>query len=387
MRTIAVTCLLVCLATSMAFHPLSHSTTSRPNRILQDVRSRQLTFESAANQGRVCQAQNTLVVMSAFGGKGEEKTSNDAPPSPRRASRLQRWKRRVVTASRTLLLASAFFAAKSKPAEAKFSYEIREERKYSIRPGATQEQASQLVEGEVPEDIEEAKSVFDKVNSEPSATPSAPESKKASAPKSNSFDYGDEDEDGDDDFSDFDGPTNVRAAPLTGGKASASRSQRAASEQLQSSSRSQFSGIDTSKTKTRGMYVKVSVGLFIPTWGAMGVREFVRRRKEEVYVQKGLQILEAQKAEYFNVTETTPDSDIEDELKDLKDDEDEDDEDDDDDDDDEEDGPDFRSRSKGPKKPSGGDGSGGSSGDGEGPGYGKPSDDDLKRLGDLFNKS
>ena len=147
-----------------------------------------------------------------------------------------------------------------------------------------------------------------------------------------------------------------------------------------------------SETQNKMLTLKVSVGLFIPTWGAMGVREFVRRRKEEQYVKKGLEILEAQKAEYFNITETTPDSDIEDELKDLKDSDDDenedadqdDDDDDDDDDDEEEDDDDEPPTRRSPKRPSGGPTSGGGGDDGDG---GRPSEDDLKRLGDIFNKS
>ena len=139
-----------------------------------------------------------------------------------------------------------------------------------------------------------------------------------------------------------------------------------------------------SETQNKMLTLKVSVGLFIPTWGAMGVREFVRRRKEEQYVKKGLEILEAQKAEYFNITETTPDSDIEDELKDLKDSDDDENEDADEDDDEEEDDDDEPPTRRSPKRPSGGPTSGGGGDDGDG---GRPSEDDLKRLGDIFNKS
>ncbi len=306
------------------------------------------------------------------------------------SNRLRRWRKRLSKFGKTIILASALLVPRSKPAEAKFAYEIREERKYSIRPGATQEQASKLIEGEVPDDISESKSIFDtqsqseKDQVERQKQQQQQQLNPQQKPKS-AFDYGDEDDE-EDDYLEF----QERSSVASSKKGLASQAERKVAERLQSTTRSQFSGIDPSKTKSRALYLKVSVGLFIPTWGAMGVREFVRRRKEEVYVKKGLEILEAQKAEYFNVTETTSDSDIEDELKDLKDgdedddsDDDADDADDDDDDDEEPKTPPPSSR-KGPKRPSGGGGSDGNSG---GSGDGRPSDDDLKRLGDLFNKS
>lgn len=360
--------------------------------------------------------QPTMVLLAS---PQNDNSHNDNDDDDNNTSSLSRWDRvtrrggirkRLGQFVKTMFLTSTVFLARGpKPAEAKFAYEIRDERKYSIRPGATQEQAQQLVEGQVPEDIPETKSVFnvagttmDTNRDESSSSSSSSSSKQKST---STFDYGNED-DGDDDFSEFQDVTKSSSSARSLSSSSskkkvlATRAEKKSAERLKASTRSQFTGIDPSRTKSRALYLKVSVGLFIPTWGAMGAREFVRRRKEEAYVKKGLEILAAQKAEYFNVTETTPDSDIEDELKDLKDDEDDDDDDDeeddddddsddDDDDDDEPDTPPPSSSSrKGPKRPSGGggnkDGSGGSGGD---PGYGKPSDDDLKRLGDLFNKS
>jgi hypothetical protein len=150
----------------------------------------------------------------------------------------------------------------------------------------------------------------------------------------------------------------------------------------------------------KGLTLKVGAAFFLPTYGTLIVREWYRRRREEAYVQKGLEILEAQKAEYFNITSSTQDSDVSDELKKLKnnetnaEDDDEDDDDDDDDDDDEEeedeDQPPRRRRDP-PRKPSGDGGSpsstGGGTDDKRDPGYGKPSDEDLDRLNKIFGKS
>ena len=320
-------------------------------------------------------------------------TSNATSPSF-----LRRWRKRVSKFSKTLLLASAFLSVAMGPkaAHAKFAHELQDERTMSLRPGVTQDQAIALNEGEVPDDLPEpsTSSTLQNLQHQRQQEQQQSETKKSSSSSSKrSFDYGDDD-DGDD-FDDFldDDDKSRKSSPNT--RTSISKSELSKASDFQSSTKSQFSGMGPKSTaQSRMLTLKVSIGLFIPTWGAMGVREFVRRRKEEKYVKKGLEILEAQKAEYFNITETTPDSDIEDELKDLKDedeDEDEDEEDendgDDDDDDDEEDEEDEDESPprRTPKRPSGGprDDSGGSSGGGDG----RPSEDDLKRLGDIFNKS
>ena len=90
------------------------------------------------------------------------------------------------------------------------------------------------------------------------------------------------------------------------------QSENEASNALKSRTKSEFSGIDTSKSKTKMLYVKVSVGFFVPTYGSLVVREWYRRRKEEAYVQKGLEVLEAQKKEYFGSDEDEEDEDDED---------------------------------------------------------------------------
>jgi len=373
--TLAVVFLDVPIASAFSQPP----NTARGGRNLEsNVKTQYINVRKAptsCNLQEVRRLPSSILLKSQTGSEDED--------SGRSIGRIRRWRKRLSRFGTSALLAASLLGLRGKPAEAKFSYEIRDERKFSIRPGATQEQASQMVEGEIPDGVPETKSVFDtKAQTETE--------EKTPQKKSSDYDYGDEDDD--EDFFDFDG-SGRGSSSAKKGPGSATQNEKAVAERLRASTRSSFSGIDTSKTKTRGLYLKVSVGLFIPTWGAMGVREFVRRRKEEAYVKKGLEILEAQKAEYFNVTETTPDSDIEDELKDMKDgeddedsddDEDDEDDDDDDDDDDEPDSPPPSSR-KGPKRPSGGGDSGGAGG-GD-PGYGRPSDDDLKKLGDLFNRS
>jgi hypothetical protein len=239
-----------------------------------------------------------------------------------------RWRRRVKKFGKTLLLSSAFYAASYSglgprssaggtaggvpPAEAKYSYEIRDDKKFSLRPGVTQEQATQMVEGTVPDDyVPDGKSVFDETAA---AVQDRKEAQARTKQSKNSFDYGDDDEnDGavneDDAFlSEYSDKDQVNLAPSSR-KSSILKSQQAISDRLTSSTRDQFTGIDTAKTKTRSMTVKVSVALFIPTWGAMGAREFFRRRREEVYVKTGLEIMKVQKAEYFNATKTDDDDD------------------------------------------------------------------------------
>ena len=240
--------------------------------------------------GRKQRSPSTMVLKS----EGESNELS-AAPRPSRKGSLGRWRKRLSRFLKGIVLASALtLGPRSKPAEAKFSYEIREERKYSIRPGATREQATQLMDGEVPGDFADSKSVFDEQEMAPSKKKELTMSKSKSK---QTFDYGDDDDEDELDFFDDEGG-NVVKSPSSPSSISASK--KATAEKLHSSTKSSFTGIDTSKTKTRSMYLKVSVGLFIPTWGAMGVREFVRRRKEEAYVKKGLEILEAQKAEYFN---------------------------------------------------------------------------------------
>lgn len=242
------------------------------------------------------------------------------------------------------------------PAQAKFSYELTDTPTKSIRPGMTQTQADLVEQGEL-----DARDF----------TPSQPALQSIQSKTSTVVDYGDDE---DDDYL-----TETDVGPTIGTQADLQASQNLGKV-------SQFAGYHQPKTTT--LTLKVGAAVFVPTFGAQIAREAYRRRKEEIYVKKGLEVLEAQKAEYFNITAKTADSDVEDELKDLKkddddenDDDDEEDDDEEDDEDDQDDEPQSRRRPKKPTPPDDNDG-----GDSD-PGYGKPSDEDLDRLNKMFGKS
>jgi hypothetical protein len=289
------------------------------------------------------------------------------------------------------VLASALTSVTPKAAHAKFSYELQEERTISLRPGASNEQAAKMIAGELPDDLPEsatATATTTTTNQSQEKQAKATTPKKKAATSKNSYDYGDEeDDDGfEEDFSSMD-EDKTKGARRGNTRSSISKSDSAKSADFQAATKAQFSGMGPRSTsQSKLLTLKVSVGLFIPTWGAMGVREYVRRGKEKFYVQKGLEILEIQKAEYFNATEVTDDDDDDDDDEDDDDDDDDDDsdDDDDDDDDDEDDKPSSQRR---PKRPSGSGGDNGGNSDGAGDGSGRASEDDLKRLGDLFDKS
>ena len=292
----------------------------------------------------------------------------DETSRPRRLSWRQRWRRWTLS----LALASSFL--RPAPANAKFSYELRETPTSSLRPGTTRQQAEMVEEGKLDGRSIEAKTAVSESTS--TATPST----KAKASTKASL-YGDDDYD-EDDFDNFLEQEVVSTA---------SQADQMAAQRLQS--KSNFAAYHQGKSKA--LTFKVGVAFFVPTYGALIVREYVRRRREEAYVQKGLEILEAQKAEYFNVTETAADSDVQDALKNLKknetdsdedDDEDDEDDDDDSDDNDKEDKP-PRGRKGGPRRPPGGGGDDGDSSGGAGDGSGRPSDEDLDKLNQMFKRS
>jgi len=273
---------------------------------------------------------------------------------------------------------------------------------YSLRPGVSVEQAEQLSSGIMPDEVRDQ---IDAKTAIGATTAISKEETVANARKKDTLygdldDYDDDDyaadeeEFGDSSYSNMQSPSKQRQKSFGGGESDFST-------EISKGTKTVFSGIssDTSKTKPVSLYAKVSIACFIPTFGLFGVRDYVRNRKEERNVQKAIEIIDAQRAEYFgvdkdgnNITATEADSDIEDELKELKENEedDNDDDDDDNDDDDDDDEPPRRRRSL-PKPPKGpqGDGSGGAGGglddfDGDDDG---PSDEDIQRLGDIFNKS
>ena len=302
----------------------------------------------------------------------QQRLSMSSSESENEPSRLRRWGRswrKRFRRSATILVAASFWATARPAAHAKFSYELNETPTHSLRPGMSKSQAQQLEEGSLDVSEIESSSVF----KQPA------ESTPKTQQPSKTFDYGEEDDEDDDDFL-FDDE---------GSRGSASQADQATAEKLQAKTTREFAAYQ--KGKSKALTIKVGLCFFVPTYGFMIVREYVRRRREEAYVQKGLEILEAQKAEYFNVTSKTDDSDVQDALKGLKKnatktDEDDDDDDDDDEDEDDEDEPPQPTRGgKKPKRPSGGGDEGGDSG-GD-PGYGKPSDEDLERLNKMFGKS
>lgn len=272
-----------------------------------------------------------------------------------------------------------WMTSRSPPAEAKMASDAGRAPTYSLRPGMSADDIKDVLSGK--SDIRDH---------DPARVASLTPASKPRESTSKSI-YGE----GYDDEDDFHLDVDEEEANASGKAATKADQQRATS--MQASQSSQFSGFQ--KKKSTMMYVKVGTGLFIPTFGTMFAREHFRSRREEAYVQKGLEILEAQKAEYFNVTSTSEDSDLEDELKGIKnnstdgdaDDEDNDGEDDDDGNgDDDETGDDDRPR-RGPHRPTGpsGNPNGGNDSGGSGfdPGYGKASDEDRDRLKNLFDKS
>jgi len=277
----------------------------------------------------------------------------------------------------------------SQPAHAKYAYEISEEKTHSLRPGMSSADAEALTEGKVElEDVvKESATIF----SSPPASSSSEE--KSKSKKSSSYDdYGDAYDE--DDLDDEDLDDDPQSADTTTTSV-ASQSDVKIAERMKQATTNSFASAGDPSARSDTVKFKVGVAFFLPTGGFMVGREYVRRRREERYVEKGLEILAAQKAEYFNVTDTkAADSDVQDALKGLKknetntDDDDDDDDDydgDDEDDDDDEPPPSRPSLSRGPKKPLGdGDGSSGGTGGGNSSGDEPP---DLDMLNKMFNKS
>ena len=367
----------------------------------------QSTYGSALDASSSSESLESGDENGDVAGSADDDTSNkNTLPQLSRRTRLKRKLKRVLAIS--IAAASARFAAPVRPANAIYSYEITSnpDRPKSIRPGVSSNQAEQLVDGKMPEELQgSSKSSLLDGSSSSSANESGDTASTSTRKRrfgrgnraerrnkkaTSTFDYGDDE---DEEFAAEDLAMSEQDKLVSGNSASGGSS-NSAFESKKFSFNGEVSSKGTSQT------TKVAVAMFIPTFGAMMVREAVRQRKEEKYVQKGLEILEAQKAEYFGVNTTADDADIEDELKDLKDededdeddedeDEDYDDEDEDDEDEDEDDGR-LSSRpgaNPKPKKPSGGGGSDGGNAGGGSSSSGPPSEEDIKRLGDLFNKS
>jgi len=324
-------------------------------------------------------SQQKRMMSSKHSNNDDDDDSSAKPPVTRR----QRIRRSLKKSLVSFALATSVWTTSRTAANAKFSYELRDQQTTSIRPGMSRTQAEQAKKGELDVDKVESRSVFTKPSAETVEKKTTPKKKK----ESSEFLYQDDED------------NLLEEEDVIGSSVVGSQSDQMVAKRLKSQTTSQFAS--NSKGKSVGLTVKVAIVLFVPTFGAQIIREYVRRGREERYVQKGLEILEAQKKEYFNITETANDSDVADELKGLKknatktgdDDEDEDDDSEDDDESDEDDDePERPSRRRrgGPPKGDGGGDDGGSSGGGgadSDPGYGKPSDEDLDKLNKMFGRS
>lgn len=215
----------------------------------------------------------------------------------------------------------------------------------SLKPGISREEADKLAAGMILDDDNHDIVLGQEASLSSSSSSEKQESvkfKKKNVPKRTSvYDYGQEDYEGDDDEDlDFEFEGDVKESDIS-----------------PSSSGSTSFAMSSSPSKpTTKMYATATFSILVVPVTWLQTREFLRGRREQRYVEKGLEILQAQKAEYFNITTTSDDSDIQDELKDLKNKKDEngqdEDDDDEDDHDEEEDDDDRPSR---PKKPRGGD--------------------------------
>ena len=155
-----------------------------------------------------------LYAQSDNSDENESSSLEHSNHNPKSLSRRQRLRKNLGRITKTLLLASALTFAAPRQAEAKFSHELKEERTLSLRPGVTQDQATKLNEGEIPDDLPEAPKTF--LQSETSKVEI--EKKKAVA-KKKSFDYGDEEED-----DDFDLEAEFKQSKTTAGRTAVARS-------------------------------------------------------------------------------------------------------------------------------------------------------------------
>jgi hypothetical protein len=323
------------------------------------------------SQSRRCTWTRLLAASSSSHNSHRDDDKSD-PAVTRRRSRIRQHVRRWLV---SLALATTVWRNAQAPAQAKFAYELRDTPTASLRPGVSAAQAAAIDTGDL-----DGRAV---VTPTTTTTTPAPSTKSAASPNNDYDDY----EDDDADF--LDDQAMVRSSSIGGSAISSADQAAAARLQGQTS----FASKRTAG-KTTALTAKVGVAFFLPTYGTLIVREYVRRRREENYVQKGLEIMKVQKAEYFNITGTAADSDVEDALKSLKknetatdeDDDDDDDDDEDDDDDDDDDEEDERPRGRrSPPRPSGGGGSGSNGGGGED--TSGPSEEDLNRLNQMFKRS
>lgn len=286
-------------------------------------------------------------------------------------------KRSTTIATSTAFALSIFFRTTAQSASAA-QPEVKPMPK--LRPGVSMTELQDIERKNVPDNVVTKDFKVPEVTS--SNSESAPstaktttkETKKKETKKTyDELDYGDED---DEEYSDFEFAESQKV-PVKGEK------------ELDGTETPDFS------PAKKGKYVQATAFLTvaIPFFGYSVIRENIRGAREQRMVKKGIEIIEAQKAEYFNITNAgnETDADITDELKDLKDKDDDDDDEDSDggaeDDDEDDDDDDDDTPPSSPKRPSprgGGDLGGGDSSGGDDEG---PSEEDLDRLNSLFNKS
>mmetsp|Transcript_13837 Transcript_13837/g.19357 ORF Transcript_13837/g.19357 Transcript_13837/m.19357 type:complete len:423 (-) Transcript_13837:2232-3500(-) len=239
-----------------------------------------------------------------------------------RRQRLQKKSSALVTS--TAFALSILFQTSAQPAVARTAGS-----QLSLRPGVSSSQASVIDEGETNlEVIGEFQHTTSAADNDSDARTtesfglsnsgkSSPKKETKKSKKSeNDFDYGDEEDDTD--FAEgFEFADTKR-------------------ESVDASDNKEFA---VKKKQIKNLNTKVGIAVGVPFFGWAAVRETIRWTREQRTVEKGIKIIEAQRAEYFNVTDSgnSTDTEIEDELKDLKGEDDDDDDDDGNDDDDNDD--------------------------------------------------
>lgn len=245
-----------------------------------------------------------------------------------KTQRLVRWRKRLSSLMASSILTGSLLLGRVSVAGASPKDDLRANDiiLHSLKPGVSVDEAEKAIRGEALDEADEEVLVGnlgdDLVENGASMEK---RTQKASKKKKIGYDYGGDDGDYDEEeeeLVEFEGENKRSDLPTKDKLANPT------SFAVPSASK------PVSLTK---MYVTSAVSVLIlpVTW--LQTREILRSRRERNYVKKGLAIMQAQKAEYFNVTSTVDDSDIEDELKGMKNETNpEDDDDDDDDDDDEE---------------------------------------------------
>jgi hypothetical protein len=235
-----------------------------------------------------------------------------------RKSNSRGFRKRATRALASFAFAVGIFLKSSAPALAgpKDSIRANDILMNSLRPGISAQEAEQINKGELVEEEDPNVVLGQPASSTEPADRVEVKTRKVQK-KTSVYDYGEEDYEEEDDEIDFEFEGDVKKSDLK-------------KEWLDGGSQGNFA-MKQSSGPTRKMYTTAAFSIMVVPVTWLQTREFLRGRKEQQYVEKGLKILEAQKAEYFNVTSSSDDGDIQDELKGLKDGDDDDDDDDDED--------------------------------------------------------